>query len=345
MARSVLLHGHIGVAGALGALACLLGESAAAADVFGGKQIRIVSTGGASGGYALYANLAAQHLGRFIPGNPSILISQMPGAAGLNATNYMYEVAPRDGTVIAVMAHDLASQQALGIKGVRFDATRFNYIGRATTNVPAHMIWHSATAQSIDELKKHEVVTAAVGAGGTHNDLPRAQNALLGTRWKIISGYRSNNDTRIALERGEVQAAITAATLFNEQIKPWLRDGKVKVVVQYADFRHPMLPDVPTIVELAAGNSEVRDVFKFLVSLSTVGRSFAAPPGVPPETVAILRRAFQRMVYDPAFRADAEKRGADIFPMPGEELAAYIKGIVATPSTIVRKTNDVVAAK
>jgi tripartite-type tricarboxylate transporter receptor subunit TctC len=340
--RSVLCHGQIAVA--IAALASILGGSGAAADVFAGKQIRIVSTGGASGGYALYANLAAQHLGRFIPGNPTVLISQMPGAAGLNATNYMYEVAPRDGTVIAVMSHDLASQQALGTKGVRFDATRFNYIGRATTNVPAHMVWRSAPAQSIDELRQREVVTAAVGAGGTHNDLPRAQNALLGTRWKIISGYRSNNDTRIALERGEVQAAVTAATLFNEQIKPWLVEGKVKVVVQYADFRHPMLHDIPTIVELAE-SPEARDVFKFLVSLSTVGRSYAAPPGVPAETVAILRKAFQAMVNDPTFRADAEKRGADIYPMPGDELAAYIKGIVATPPATIRKTNEVIGAK
>src|SRR5262249_19051961 len=201
-----------------------------------------------------------------------------------------------------------------------------------------------ASVQSIDDLKKREVVTAAVGAGGTHNDLPRAQNALLGTRWKIVSGYRSNSDTRIALERGEVEAAVTAATLFNEQIKPWLREGKVKVLVQYADFRHPMLPDVPTIVELA-DNPEARDVFKFLVSLSTVGRSYAAPPDVPAETVAILRKAFQEMVRDPEFRADAEKRGADIFPMSGEELAAYIKAIVATPSAIISKTNEVIASK
>ena len=314
--------------------------SANAAD-FAGKQIRIVTTGGTAGGYALYAHLAVQHLGRFIPGNPTILISYMPGAGGLNAMNYLYEVAPRDGTAIGVMSHDLASQQALGTKGVRFDATKFNYIGRAAANVGAHMIWHTAPAKSIDELKKHEVVTAATGTGGLHNDLPRAQNALIGTKWKVISGYRSNDDTRIAMERGEVQAVIVAATLLNEQLRPWLEQGKVKVVVQYSDFRHPMLPDVPTIVELAESR-EAKDVFKFLVSLSTVGRSYAAPPGVPPETVAMLRGAYTAMINDPAFRADAEKRGADLLPMPGEVLAAYIKGIVATPSATIRKTNEVI---
>jgi tripartite-type tricarboxylate transporter receptor subunit TctC len=319
-------------------------QPAQAADFFAGKQIRLIVPAGQAGGYSLYAQLAVQHLGRFIPGNPTVVISYMPGASGLVAMNYLYEVAPRDGTVIAVMQQDLASQQALGIKGVRFDATKFSYIGRATANVPVHMVWHTAPAKSIDDLKNHQVVTAAVGTGGTHNDLPHAQNALMGTKWKVIGGYRDNNETRIAMERGEVQASVAPATLFNEQLKPWLEQGKVRIVVQYADFRHPGLPDVPTIVELAE-TQEAKAVFKFLVSLSTLGRAYGAPPGVPAETLAILRRAFQAMIADPAFREDAEKRGADVLPMSGEELGAYINEIIATPADITRKTNEVIAAR
>jgi tripartite-type tricarboxylate transporter receptor subunit TctC len=258
--------------------------------------------------------------------------------------NYLYEVAPPDGTVIAVMTQDLATQQALGIKGVRYDAARFNYIGRAATSAAAHMVWHTAPAQSIDELRSREVVTAAVGTDGFQGALTRAQNALLGTRWKIVSGYKSNDETRLAMERGEVQAAMSGATLFNERLKPWLVDGKVKVVVQYSDFRHPALPDAPAVVELAK-TQESRDVFRLLVSLSTVGRSFGAPPGVPAETLAILRKAFTAMISDPEFRADAEKRGADVDPMPGEELAAYIRGVVATPPAIVRKAGEVIGTK
>ena len=143
----------------------------------------------------------------------------MPGAAGLNAMNYLYEVAPRDGTVIAVMTQDLASQQALGIKGVRYDATKFNYIGRATANVPVHMVWHTAPVKSIDDLKKREIVTGAVGTGGTHVDLPRAQNALLGTKWKIIAGYRGNDESRIAMERGEIQAAVVAGNAVQRAVQ------------------------------------------------------------------------------------------------------------------------------
>jgi tripartite-type tricarboxylate transporter receptor subunit TctC len=315
-----------------------------AADIFAGKQIRVIIPGGTAGGYALYGQLAAQHLTRFIPGNPGVAISYMPGASGLNAMNHLYEVASKDGTVIAVMQQDLASNQARRLNGVRYDAARFNYIIRATSNVPVHMIWHTAKAASIEELKKHEVVTGAVGTGGTHNDLPHAQNALIGTKWKVIGGYKGNDESRIAMERGEVQAAVSPATLFNEQLRPWREQGKVKVVVQYADFRHPGLPEVPSVVELT-DDPEAKAVFRFLVSLSTLGRAFGLPPGVPAETVAVLRKAFTDMINDPVFRADAEKRGADLHPMKGDELAADINRVIMTPPGIVRKTNEVIAKR
>jgi tripartite-type tricarboxylate transporter receptor subunit TctC len=314
------------------------------ADTFAGKQLRIIIPGGTAGGYALYGQLAAQHLGRFIPGQPNVIINYMPGASGLNAMNYLQETAPRDGTVIAVVQQDLASTQARGVSGVRYDATKFNYIGRATANVPVHMVWHTAPATSIDAIKKHEVISGGVGTSGTHIDLPRAQNTLIGTKWKVVGGYKGNDESRIAMERGEVQAAVSPATLFNEQLRPWLEQGKVKVVIQYADFRHPTLPDVPAVTELT-DDAEAKAVFKFLVSLSTLGRAYAVPPGVPAETVAVLRKAVLAMLNDPTFKADAQKRGADLLPMPGEELGAYVSQIVATSPAIVKKTNEVIAAR
>jgi tripartite-type tricarboxylate transporter receptor subunit TctC len=326
------------------ALAIAVPAAAEPTATFAGKHIRIIIPGGTAGGYALYGQLAAQHLGRFIPGNPGVIISHMPGASGLNAMNYLAEAAPRDGTVIAVVQQDLASNQARRLNGVRYDATKFNYIGRATANVPVHMVWHTAPVTSIEGLKTHEVVTGGVGTGGTHNDLPRAQNALIGTKWKVIGGYKGNDESRIAMERGEVQAAVSPATLFNEQLRPWLEQGKVRVVVQYADFRHPTLAGVPAVTELTDDES-AKAVFKFLVSLSTLGRSYAVPPGVPAETVAVLRKAVLAMLNDPAFKADAQKRGADLLPMSGEELAAYVSTIVGTPSAIVNKTNEVIAAR
>jgi len=184
------------------------GPVAHAAGEFTGKQIRVIIPGDQAGGYALYGQLVAQHLGRFIPGAPSLVLSYMPGAGGINAMNYLYDVAPRDGTTLAVIAQELAYQQALRTKGVRYDASKMNYIGRVAPNVPVHMVWHSASVRSINDVTQREVLTGAVGSVGGQNDLPRAQNALIGTKWKIIAGYRGNNETRIAMERGETQAAI-----------------------------------------------------------------------------------------------------------------------------------------
>jgi tripartite-type tricarboxylate transporter receptor subunit TctC len=315
--------------------------TAQAADFFAGKTIKVLVGFGPASAYAIYGQLAAHHLGRFIPGKPNVVISFMPGASGLTSMNYLHQVAPRDGTVIAVPMQDLASQQALGMKGARYDATELSYLGRATTNVPVHMVWHTAPATTIDEIKKREIATAASSSTGTHADLPRAQNALIKTKWKVVGGYQ-DGARLLAMERGEVHAAVAAATLFNGEFKPSLDNGLVKVIVQYADFRHPLFPDVPTVMEFA-DSAETKGVFKLLTSLSTVGRAYVAPPGVPPQTVAILRKALTDMFNDPAFRADAEKRGADLMPMSGEELAAYVKAIVATPSAIVSKTNEVIA--
>jgi tripartite-type tricarboxylate transporter receptor subunit TctC len=331
------------IAGAVAALGFVPGE-AAGADYFAGKTIKLVVGTGPVGGYALYGQLLAQHFARFIPGKPAVVASYMPGAAGLNAMNWLYEVAPRDGTAIAVAMQELPYQQALGVQGVRYDASRFNYIGRAAANVPVHMIWHTAAVKSFGDLRTREVITGAGGSSGTQVDLPRAQNALLGTKWKIITGYREASDRYIAVDRGEIQATIAPATLFNDQFKPWREKGLVNVVVQYADFRHPLFPDVPAIVEFAEGR-EAKGVLNFLVSASTVGRGYVAPPGVPIEAVRILRDGFDAMVSDATFKADAEKRGADLLPMKGEALAAYIRDIVATPSDIIKKTNDVIAAK
>lgn len=327
------------------AAACSFAATANAQEHFSGKQIRVlIPAGSGASGYGLYGQLAASHLGRAIPGRPTVVISYMPGAAGLVAMNYLYEVAPKDGTVIAVMNQDLVTDQARGRPGIRYDATRYNYIGRVTTNVPVHMVWHTAKAKTLAELKRHEVVTGAVGSGGTHVDLPLAQNALIGTKWKLVMGYPSGNDVRIAMERGEVQAAIAPATLFNSMLKPQLDDGTVSVMVQYADFRHHALQNVPSVVE-AADDTEAKDVLRFLVSLATLGRSYAAPPGLPAEVIGILRKAFHVMVADPAFLAEADKLGADVVPLDGEGLFAHVKSVIATPPAIIKRANEVVAQK
>ncbi len=310
---------------------------------FEGKQIRVIaptSTGGTA--YGHYAHLAAHHLGRFIPGNPTVVVSFMPGAGGLTAMNHLFQIAPRDGTTIAVVSQDIVTDQVRKRQGVRYDAERLGYLGRVASNVPVHMVWHAANIHSLDDIKRREVVTGAV-ARSTHEYLPKAQNTLLGTKWKVVTGYGGANEARLAMERGEVQAVVHPAMLFNQQLRPWLQEGRVKVVVQYADFRHPALSDVPTIVELAP-SAETKRIFAFMVSFARLGRAYAAPPGLEPSTLETLRSAFDAMVRDPVFNAEADKLGVDVGPMPGAELAAYVKGIVETPPEIVKLADAAIEA-
>ncbi|MDB5532179.1 MAG: hypothetical protein JWO28_494 [Hyphomicrobiales bacterium] len=324
---------------------CAATDTASAAEYYAGKQVRIIlPADNIDSGYGLYGFLASQHLGRFIPGNPAVIISYMPGASGIASLNYLQAIAPRDGTTIAVIAQDVATFQARKISGARYDATTFKYIVRLAPNVPVHMIWKDAPAKSIADVMKMETITGAVGVGGVHNDLPRATNALVGTKWKIVSGYPGTGATRIAMERGEIQATVSPAILFKEQLKEWLDSGKVKVVVQYADFRHPLFPDVPSVVELAQ-DGDAKEILTFLASISTIGRGFAAPPDTNEQAMAILKKAFADMIADKAFLADADKRGAEILPMWGDELSAYVKRIVATRPEIVSRASAIVEGR
>ena len=334
----------LGVLG--GALALVFSTQvhpAEADEYFAGKQIRIIVPSDPGGGYALYGTLAEKYLSTFIPGHPDVRVSYMPGATGLTAMNYLYNSAPKDGTTIAVMTQEVPYDQVLGAQGARFDATRFNYIGRVSANVPVQMIWHTSEVHSMADLERAPATAGAVGAAGLQIDILRAENALLGTKWKIIPGYNGNDQTRVAMEQGEIEAAIGPATLFRSQMKSWLDEGNVRVIAQDADFRDPMFSNVPTIVELAK-DPESKKVLRLLTSVATMGRGYAAPPGVAAAIVSILRTAFEAMVSDSHFRADAEKVGAEISPLSGSDLAAYVQDLVnGTPPEIAKKTSEVIA--
>ncbi|MCC2096600.1 MAG: hypothetical protein KDJ29_06890 [Hyphomicrobiales bacterium] len=318
---------------------------AQAAEYYAGKKMRILlPSKSLNTGYGLYGSLAQQHLGRFLPGKPDVSIVFMPGATGITLLNNMYNVAPKDGTTIAVMPQDIATFQATKIRGARFDASKFEYLMRIAPNVPVHMVRGDAGVKTVQDLMKREVVTGAVGVVGTHSDLPRATNQLAGTKWKIIGGYRGGSAIRVAIERGELQAGIAPAALFKKQLKDWLTSGKVRIVMQYADFRYPTFKDVPAVVELAR-TPEDKQVLTFMTSIATVGRGFFAPPATSPKALAILRKAFAEMVADKAYRADAEKRGADTIPLSGKDWKAYIVRMSNTPTAIVQRAQALMVKK
>jgi tripartite-type tricarboxylate transporter receptor subunit TctC len=328
-------------AAVLATMLCGMPGQAAATENFAGKTLRIiVGTGPAGAGYAIYGQLVAQHMGKFIPGEPNLIVSFMPGASGLTAMNHLYNVAPADGSTLAIAFQDLATQQALANPAVRYDARKFTYIGRITSNVPVHMTWHSSGVRSLDDVRRRETFTGSSSANGTQADLPRAANALLGTKWKIIPGYGDVNERLLAMERGELHASIAAATLFNEQLRQPYADGKLVALLQYSETRHSLLPNVPTILDLLETDDQ-RSVFRFIIS--DIGRSVIAPPGLPSSIAEQFRTSLAMMLIDPEFIADAKRRGADIDPMSGSELAEYVGRIVDTPAETLRRVGEVIA--
>lgn len=306
-------------------------------NFYSGKSIRIYVQEEASG-YSLYGGLISKHLGRFLEGRPTVSISCMPGGEGLTLSNYLYDKAPHDGTVFAVPDLGLAAKQVRNLEGVHYNAAQFTYIGRLTAYISVHMAWHTTGISDLEQLKHKTLVSGAVGFEGAQIELPKAQNQFLGLNWKVIPGYRGNLGIRMAMERGEIEAAIAPASSFNTKLKQWLNEERVKVLVQYAEQRHPLFPNVPHIVEVVE-NPEHRALFQFLVSLSSFGRSLVAPPDLPQERTEQLRNAFQLMLQDKNFRADAEKVGADLLPMRGEELTTYMVGVVQTAPEIIAAAN------
>jgi tripartite-type tricarboxylate transporter receptor subunit TctC len=304
-----------------------------AEDFYRGKQIDMVIGYSPGGTYDLYARLVAKYLGNYIPGKPTIVPRNMPGAGSRAAVRWVYSVAPKDGTVISTADQSLAVEQAMGDKTLGFDTTKLIYVGNANVDNNTTVTWYTSGIKTIDDAKKKQVVVGATG-GSTSSQYPKAMNALLGTKFKIIIGYPGGNDVNLAMERGEVDGRGSNAWGAWKATRPeWLKDKKINILVQIGLTKAPDLPDVPLLMDLAA-NDQDRALLKLLSASSTIGRPFFTSPGVPAERVKALRDAFDTMVKDPEFLAQAGKEGFDINPLPGAELQKIVEDIVATPKPV-----------
>ena len=235
----------------------------------------------------------------------------MPGAGSLKAANYLYEVAPRDGTALGVVVESAALEQALANPAVQYDAAKFTYVGRVATSNNIFMQWHTAKVQSLDDAKRTETSLAGTGPGSIAETVPRLLNALVGTRFKLISGYPASSEAMLAMERGEVEGASSSWAAVKVGKQAWLRERKIRIILQTTPERIAELPDAPSLGEIG-DTPEDKQVFALYASGSAIGRSVIAPPGLPAERVGALRDAFQKMVKDPEFVADAatHQRGA-----------------------------------
>jgi tripartite-type tricarboxylate transporter receptor subunit TctC len=310
------------------------------ANFFAGKQIRIIVGTGSGGGYDGAARLTARYLGKYIPGNPTFVVENMPGASGIKATNYLYDTAPKDGTVLATVNNSIPFYQAINQPGVRFKAEELSWIGSLLQTATTISIWHTAGVNTIEDAKKKEVIMGATGAAGTKATYPALLNNTLGTKFKIVTGYEGGNTLRLAMERGEVSGDGSARWSSWKSTRPdWIKDKKVIAVVQVGLKKDPDLPDVPLLTELAQ-NEEQRQMFEFISAPMSMQQPFVGPPGIPPERLTILRRGFDAMVKDPAFRAEVEKLDLELDPVTGEDAQKVVKAIVSASPAIIQKVQE-----
>jgi tripartite-type tricarboxylate transporter receptor subunit TctC len=325
-------------------LACV-GATAATAqqsveEFYRGKTLDMIIGYSGGGTYDLYARLVARHLGNYIPGRPTIVPRNMPGAGSRTAMNYVYNVAPKDGTVLATGDQSLSVAQAMGDKRLTVDTTKFIYIGNPASENNTTAVWHTSGVKTIEDAKAKEITMGATGSG-TSAHYPKAMNALLGTKFKIILGYPGGNDINLAMERGEVDGRGSNSWLSWKATRPqWLAEKKINILVQIGLKKAPDL-DAPLLMDLAK-NEDDRAVLRLLSVSPEIGRPIFTTPGVPPERVKALRDAFDRMVKDPAFIAQAKKEHFEIDPVAGEEMQKIVADVVATPKPIAERLAKIV---
>jgi len=307
------------------------------ATFYAGKSIELDIGYSVGGGYDLYGRLLARHLGKHIPGNPTIVPKNMEGAASLRLANYLYAAAPRDGTVIGTVARGIAFDPLLHESGAQYDATKFSWLGSANNEVAVCVALKSAGISSFNELFTTPLTIGANGVADDTYQFPAVVNAVLGTKFKIVTGYPGGNDVSLALERGEVQGRCGWSWSSVMTTRPdWVKTGKIVVLVQMSLAKHPDLQDVPLIMDFAQ-TDEQRQIFKLVFSRQIMGRPFLAPPGLPPGRLAMLRKAFDDTMTDKEFLADAAQNKFEINPVSGEQIQAMIREGYETPPDVVKK--------
>ena len=309
---------------------------AAAADFYAGKQITLIAGSSPGGGYDLMARLVSRHLGRHIPGNPTIVVQNMPAANSLAATNHIANVAPRDGTVFALVQRGMLLAKIINPTGVQFDIAKLNWIGNLNSETGLTLAWSTAPVQSADELFTKELIVG--GETGVDPEItPRLYNSLLGMKFKVISGYPGTTAIGLAMESGEVEGVGDWSWSSLKLQRPeWLRDKKVRILIQGALEKDPELPNVPNALDLVKDDVS-RRALELYFTQKTVARPLVAPPNVPADRIAILRNALMELGQDKAFLEDAERSRLVIGLLPGEAVEKVISMIATAPPDAVAR--------
>jgi tripartite-type tricarboxylate transporter receptor subunit TctC len=312
------------------------GPAAAQSILPAGKTVQMIIGFGPGGGYDLWGRTVARHLGRHLPGSPNIVAQNMPGAGSYVAANHIYNTAPKDGTVLGIIARDVALGPLTGAVGARFDATKLSWIGSPTKEINVCIAYHTAAVKNVRDLFHKELIVGDTGPGTGTRSYPKALNELLGMKFRLVGGFQSSADVFLAMERGEVEGFCESLDSIKNRRPDWIANKTVAVLFYGASESNPALQDIPFILDLAR-NDEQKRILEFLYAGQGIGRPFVAPPDLSPERLRMVRDAFAATMKDPAFIAEAHTRNLELDPIEGEDLANIVRNIYATPSAIVEK--------
>ena len=321
----------------LGLWSVAAGRADSVADFYRGRTVEVYVGYSTGGGYDIYARMLARHMGRFIPGNPTLLPKNMEGAGSLRLANWLANAAPRDGTAFGTIGRGTAFDPVLGQPGAQFAAGDLSWIGSMNHEVSICASWATSGVASFEDLLTKELLVGAVSNNDDTGQFAKVMNTVLGTKLKIVAGYPGGNDVVLAMERGEVQGRCGWSwSSVKSTHRKWLEEKKFTVLVQLALDKHPDLPDVPLVVDLAK-NDEQRQILRLIFARQVMGRPFLGPPNIPPDRAASLRDAFMATMKDKDFLADTDKAQMEINPVSGDRVQALVKDIYSTPPEIAQK--------
>lgn len=330
------------VAAGLAALALIQAPAAAETveEFYTGKTVEMYIGYSVGGGYDTYARLVARHMGKHIPGNPTIVPVNMPGAGSLKLTNWLAEAAPRDGTAMGVIARAAPFDPLFGNEAAKFDPQTFSYIGSANNEVSVCVAYTGSGIETIEDLMERELIVGGTGDTADTVQFPKVVNAVLGTKMKIINGYPGGNDVNLAMERGEVNgrcgwswSSVKASRM------SWVEDKTISILLQISTAKHPDLPDVPLVTDMASGDD--LSLLRLMFARQALGRPFVAPPGVPEDRVAALQEAFMATMNDPEFLAEAEGLDLEITPVSGPEVRDLVLEAYKAPPAVVERIQEI----
>ncbi len=322
-------------------LLCLLGSGAAsaqdAAAFYRSHTLILGSPNSPGGGYDIYVRALARHIAKYIPGNPSVIVQNVPAAGGMALANQIYNTAPKDGSYFGMVRGTAIQEEVYKSPQVEFHGRKFSWIGNMNSDYDACIVAAGSGVRSIDDLYTHQVVAGASGVGAQSYSFPVVYRELLGMKFKVISGYPGTPERMLALERGEITGACgISLSLFRSQFSRLVDEGRIRLIAQGGITKDPHYRNLPNILDQAK-SPDIRQALQFLYLPLALGRSLAAPPGVPADRLAILRAAVRDTLTDPAFLADAKKLDIDIAPMSAEETQKMVDQLFATPAAVVAR--------